>query len=63
MSSRYRNVTTTRTTRIAAAPSVQPISSGVLPRIWCATPSRRARYFTSDQINTPQTSRKITIPM
>jgi hypothetical protein len=48
---------------MAAAPTVQPISSGTLPRIWSAVPPRRARYLTSDQISVPSTSRKIAIPM
>jgi hypothetical protein len=42
------NVTTVMTTSSAAAPSVQPTSSGVLPRI-CAggVPPRRQRYLIS----------------
>ena len=37
------NVTTVRTTRISAAPTVQPISSRVLPWIWAATRTFLAR--------------------
>ena len=62
MSSRYTKVITVSTTRISAAPMVQPSSSGVLPRIWAASgPPRRARWRTSDQISVPSTIRKITI--
>ena len=55
------NVTTVRKTRITAAPTVQPISSRVLPWIWAATRPRRARKRNSDQIRIPSTPRKITI--
>jgi hypothetical protein len=33
----FTNVTTVRTTRISAAPTVQPISRRVFPWIWAAT--------------------------
>ena len=37
-----------RTTRISAAPTVQPISRRVLPRIWAATAPLRARNLISE---------------
>ena len=39
------NVATVRNTRITAAPTVQPISSRVLPWICAATRPLRARYL------------------
>ena len=46
---RKMNVTTVSTTRIDAAPIVQPISSFVLPLIWAGgSPPRRQRNFTSE---------------
>ena len=36
------------TTRMSAAPTVQPTSSRVLPRIWAATAPLRARNLTSE---------------
>ena len=41
-------VKTASTTRISAAPTVQPISRRVLPRIWAATAPLRARNLTSE---------------
>ena len=45
MSSSRTNVNTVRKIRIAAAPTVQPISSCVLPWICAATAPLRARYL------------------
>ena len=42
------NVTTASTTSTTAAPSVQPTSRRVLPRIWAGTASLRTRNFTSE---------------
>ena len=42
MPSSLTNVSVARTTRITAAPTVQPISSRVLPRIWAGTAPLRA---------------------
>ena len=49
------NVAIVRKTRITAAPTVQPISSFVLPWIWAATRPRFARYLTRHQMSTPST--------
>ena len=46
---------------MTAAPIVQPISSGVLPRICSACPPRLARYLTRDQISVPSTISRIGI--
>ena len=51
-----------RKTRITAAPTVQPISSFVLPWIWAATRPRLARYLTRHQISTPSTPMKTMRP-
>ena len=48
MSSSLMNVSVARITRITAAPTVQPISSRVLPRIWAATAPLRALNFTRE---------------
>ena len=45
------NVKTARKIRIAAAPTVQPISSRVLPCICAATAPLRARNLISEQIS------------
>ena len=42
------NVTAASTTSTTAAPIVQPTSRRVLPRIWAATASLRARNLTSE---------------
>ena len=47
-------------TRITAAPTVQPISSRVLPWICAATRPLRARYLNSEQISRPSTPMKMT---
>ena len=49
------NVTTVMNTRITAAPTVQPISSRVLPWIWAATWPRRALNLIMNQISVPST--------
>ncbi len=53
-------VTTASTTRMTEAPSVQPISSVVLPRIWAGTASLRARNFTIEYSSAPSTPTKTT---
>ena len=52
-----------RKTRITAAPTVQPISSRVLPWIWAATRPFLARYLTMHQKSTASTPTKTMIPM
>ena len=46
-------------TRITAAPTVQPISSFVLPWICAAVRPLRARNLTSAQISVPSTPAKM----
>ncbi len=60
MSSSIAKVTTARTTRTTAAPSVQPISSGVLPRICAGTAFGRVRNLTTQYSRTPSTPMKTT---
>ena len=43
---------------MTAAPSVQPTSSGVLPRIWAGTASVRMRNLISEYSRTPSTPTK-----
>ena len=53
-------VTIVMNTRITAAPTVQPISSRVLPWIWAATRPRRALNLIMNQISVPSTPTKTT---
>ncbi len=50
------NVTTVRISRITAAPAVQPISSLVLPWVWCATGCRLARKRNTATNSAPSTA-------
>ena len=52
----FTNVTIVMTTRMSAAPTVQPISSRVLPWICAATAPRLARNFHSAQKRRPSTT-------
>ena len=45
---------------MTAAPSVQPISRRVLPRICAGTASLRARNLTTEYSSTPSTPKKTT---
>src|SRR5437764_6039368 len=64
MSPRKTKVIAARTATTAAAPTVQPISRGVLPRIWAGSgPPRRRRKRMSEYTSTPSTPAKITPPM
>jgi hypothetical protein len=56
----WMKVTTASTMRITAAPTVQPTSRRVLPRICAATAPLRALNFTRDQMRTPSTPKKTT---
>ena len=58
MSGSMMNVKTVMKIRITPAPTVQPISSRVLPWIWAATAPLRARNLTSAQTSAPATPRK-----
>src|ERR1700744_4937827 len=49
-------VTTVRTSSTTAAPAVHPISSRVLPWVWCATGFFLARNFHTAAIRAPLTS-------
>ena len=53
-------VTTVMNTSTTAAPTVQPISSRVLPWIWAATRPRRALNLRRNQISEPWTPMKTT---
>src|SRR3954451_5995307 len=57
----WMNVSTARTTRITAAPIVQPISRRVLPRICAATAPRRARNLKTEYSSAPSTPTNTTI--
>src|SRR5579884_2986183 len=59
----FTNVTTVSTTRIRAAPTVQPISSGVLPWIWAATRLRLARNLITEYSSAPSTPTNTTAAM
>ena len=50
------NVTTVRISRITAAPDVQPISSLVLPWVWCATGCFLARKRNTATNRAPSTA-------
>ena len=52
------NVTIVMNTRITAAPTVQPISSRVLPWIWAATRPRRALKRIRNHSSAPSTPKK-----
>src|SRR3954451_838442 len=54
-------VTTVMKTRITAAPTVQPISSRVLPWIWAATRPRRALKRVTNHSRQPSTPRNTTV--
>ena len=56
-------VTTVMNTSITAAPTVQPISSRVLPWIWAATRPRPALNLIRNQIRAPSTPTKTTSAM
>ena len=57
------NVAMVRKTRITPAPTVQPISSRVLPWIWAATRPFLARYLMMHQKIRPSTPMKMTRAM
>ena len=61
MSGSLMNVTAVMNTRITAAPTVQPISSRVLPWIWAATRPFVARYLNRNQISSASTPTNTTI--
>ena len=63
MSGSLMNVTAVMNTRITAAPTVQPISSRVLPWIWAATRPFLARYLMRNQISSASTPMKTTSPI
>src|SRR5579884_3119141 len=59
----FTKVTTVNTTRIRAAPTVQPISRRVLPWIWAATGLRLARNLNTEYRSAPSTPTKTTAAM
>src|SRR6202020_2395217 len=56
-------VTTVRITRTAAAPTVQPTSSAVLPWIWAATFTFLARKRKTENVSAPSTRQDTTASM